>query len=189
MNRFGEPVTSIVFDSSNRSIALYDRNHARSLPDRIEVFIWNPDDKHDVTMFLTIGMAVFPLPKVTYRAELHFAVRKLLTHEEQHAVSCFLANLAVYPFLNGVAFDWWHTMSNPGDVPLYSTAKCLLLGRYTKKGWDNKNGWWDLLTTDEGDIRILTVVPITQEEKDLAGTIGLGAIRERLDAIDIFTPR
>jgi hypothetical protein len=140
-------------------------------------------------MFLTIGMAVFPLPEVTYRAELHFAVRKSLTHEEQHAVSRWLANIAVYPFHRGEPLDWWHTMSNPGDVPLYSTAKCVLLGRYTKKGWDAKNGFWDLLSTDEGDIRILTVVPITREEKDLGRFTGLGAIRERLEAIDIFTPR
>jgi hypothetical protein len=191
MKRFGEPATSIVFDQTNRnrSTALDDLIQPGGIPDRIEVFIWEPDHEHDVTMFLTIGMAVFPLPKVTHRAELHFAVRKPLTHEEQHAVSCFLANLAVYPFHHGEPLDWWHTMSNPGEIPLYSTAKCLLLGRYTKKGWDNKNGWWDLLTTDEGDIRILTVVPITQQEKDLGGTVGLGAIRERLDAIDIFTPR
>jgi hypothetical protein len=186
MERFGEPATSIVYDNTNRSTALDDPRQAGSIPDRIEVFIWEPDDKHDLTMFLTIGMSVSTLPKVTYRAELHFSVRKSLTHEEQHAVSRFLANIAVYPFVTGVPLDWWHTMSDPGDVPLYSTAKCVLLARHTKKGWDNKKGWWDLLSTDEGDIRILTVVPITREEKGLGR---LDAIRERLEAIDIFTPR
>jgi hypothetical protein len=142
--------------------------------------IWNANDECDITTFATIGMASLPLPKANHRVELHFAVRKSLEQSQISDVSCFLANLAMYPFQIGEPIDWWHTLSHPGEIPLFSTAKCLLLHpRFVKEGWDS-------IATDEGDVHILNAVPITKEEKDLRI---VSAILDRLSEVDIFEPR
>src|SRR5215831_14185895 len=171
IEHFGEPDCSLVFD---------DGKQIDGFPSRVDVFIWNPDDESDMTTFATIGMASLPLPKASHRAELHFAIRKSLDQKEIHGVSYFLANLAMYPFQIGEPLDWWHTLSNPGEIPLFLTAKCVLLHpRFVKEGWDS-------ITTDEGDVHILNVVPITQSEKDLRK---VSAILDRLQEVDIFEPR
>jgi hypothetical protein len=171
IEHFGEPDHSIVFD---------DARQIDGFPDRIDVLIWNPDNECDITTFATIGMASLPLPKARHRAELHFAVRKELEQRQISDVSRFLANLAMYPFQIGEPLDWWHTLNNPGEIPLFLTAKCVLLHpRFANDGWDS-------IVTGEGDVHILNVVPITREEKDLRE---ISAILDRLQEVDIFEPR
>jgi hypothetical protein len=171
IEHFGEPTDSIVFD---------DGKSMEGLPPRIDVFIWDADDKCAMTTFATIGMAAVPLPKADHRAELHFAVRRSLSQKEKHNVGQFLANVAMYPFQIGEPIDWWHTLSNPGDIPLFETAKCLLLyPRFVKGGWDT-------IPTARGDVHILNVIPITREEKHLRD---VSAILERLAEVDMFEPR
>ena len=172
IEHFGEPAHSIVFDDR--------KQQSDGLPSRIDVLIWIPDDQCEMTTFATIGMASLPLPKATHRAELHFAVRRSLDQTQIQEVSHFLANLAMYPFQIGEPLDWWHTLSNPGQIPLFFTAKCLLLHpRFVKDGWDT-------IITEEADVHILNVVPITQEEKDLRN---VSAILDRIQKVDIFEPR
>jgi hypothetical protein len=172
IEHFGEPAHSIVFD---------DRKQQNDgFPSRIDVLIWIPDDQCEMTTFATIGMASLPLPKARHRAELHFALRRSLDQKQMHAVSRFLANLAMYPFQIGEPLDWWHTLSNPGQIPLSLTTTCVLLHpRFVKDGWD-------IITTDEGDVHILNVVPITTEEKELRE---VSAILDRIQEVDIFEPR
>jgi len=171
IEQFGEPDSSVVFNTPKRK---------DGFPDRVEILIWYPDDDCDMTTFSTIGMASLPLPKAIHRAELHFAVRRRLEQNQISDVCIFLANLAMYPFQIGESLDWWHTLSHPGRIPLFSTAKCLLLHpRFVNEGWD-------CITTDDGDVHILNAVPITQEEKDLRNVC---AICAKLGEIDIFEPR
>lgn len=171
IEHFGEPNRSVVFD---------DRKQIDGFPNRVDVLIWYPNGECDITTFATIGMASLPLPKANHRAELHFAIRKSLEQSQIKDVSRFLANLAMYPFQIGEPLDWWHTLSRPGEIPLFSTAKCLLLHpRFVNEGWDS-------IATDEGDVHILNAVPITKEEKDLRE---VSAILDRLGEVDIFEPR
>jgi hypothetical protein len=170
IEHFGEPDQPLVFDGARQ---------IDGFPDRVDVLIWNPDDECDITTFATIGMASLPLPKANHRAELHFAVRKSLEQRQLSDVSRFLTNVAMYPFQIGEPLDWWHTPSNPSEIPLFLTAKCLLHPRFVNDGWDS-------IATNEGDVHILNVVPITKEEKDLRE---ISAILDRLDEVDVFEPR
>lgn len=171
IDHFGEPSESITFEDGK----LID-----GFPPRIDVLIWHADDQCDMTTFSTIGMAVAPLAKASYRAELHFSVRRTLSREETNHVARFLANLAMYPFQVGEPVDWWHTLSNPGNIPLFKTAQCVLFHpRFVKDGWDS-------ISTDEGEVHILNVIPITREEKDLRK---VSAIQDRLEELDMFDPR
>ncbi len=171
IEHFGEPSSSTFFD---------DAKQTEGFPNRVDVFVWDADSKCDMTTFSTIGMAALPLPKASHRAELHFAVRRSLGRKETRDVSRFLANLAMYPFQIGEPLDWWHTLSDPGDIPLFETTKCVLLHpRFVEDGWDS-------IATDEREVHILNVVPITREEKDLRK---VSLIMERLAEVDMFEPR
>jgi hypothetical protein len=168
---FGEPAHSIVYD---------DGKVPEGYPSRVDVFVWEPDEECEMCTFATIGMSAVPLPKAKHRAELHFAVRRALGMEEIGEVTRFLANLAMYPFQTGEPLNWWHTLSNPGKIPLYTSTGCLLLHpRFAGNGWDR-------IETDEACVHFLNVVPITREEKDLRQ---ISAILDRLDGIDLFEPR
>ena len=86
----------------------------------------------------------------------------------------------MYPFQTGEPIDWWHTLSNPGDIPMFETAKCLLLHpRFVKGGWDT-------IPTAPGDVHILNVIPITREEKELRD---VSSILDKLAEVDMFEPR
>ncbi len=171
LDHFGEPSHSIVFD---------DGKQRDGFPDRVDVMVWDPDEECDITTFATIGMATLLMPRAKHRAELHFAIRRLLTGSERASVAKFMANLAMYPFQIGEAVDWWHTIANPGAIPLFTAAQCVLFHpRFIEDGWDN-------IQTDDGEVHLLNIIPITLEEKDLRK---IDAILESLEGTDIFTPR
>lgn len=171
IDHFGDPTGSIVFD---------DGKQMSGFPERIDVFTWVPDAECDITTFATIGMAAMPMAGAEHRAELHFAVRRELTNDEIHKASVYLANLAMYPFYHSTYFDWWHTLSDTGPVPFYTEAQCILLHpRFVEDGWDG-------FETDGQRVKILNVVPVTRRELESGNASG---ILDRLDGIDIFTPR
>lgn len=174
IEHYGEPDESITFDDPK------DAKYARIGPERIDVFIWQANENCRMTAFSTIGMSDGQLPSAPHRAELHFTIRGPVSESDARAIARFLANLAMHPFHSGQPLDWWHTLREPGDIPLFKTAKCVIMHpRFVPKGWDN-------IKTDGFDIHILNVVPITLEELELRR---LSAIRDRLAAIDMFTPR
>ena len=74
LEHFGEPTNSIRFDDGKKQAGW---------PDLIDVFIWDPEPDLDITTFSTIGMSAEPLPGVSHRAELHFAVRQQINPEVQ----------------------------------------------------------------------------------------------------------
>src|SRR5262245_9202799 len=116
LEHFGEPTQSIVFDDG-KPLAGY--------PNRIDIFIWEPNADCDMTTVSTVGMSAEPIPNAMHRAELHFAVRRALSEPDQRAIAYFLANLAMYPFHSGEGLDWWHTIAEPGDIPLFQEARCV----------------------------------------------------------------
>jgi hypothetical protein len=148
--------------------------------------IWRPNDSIDIGTFSTIGMAARPMVDADYRAELHFSVRrKSFTEAEEHQIALFLANLATYPFHYGTRLNWWHSLRDPGSIPLYSVGMSVLFHpRFVKDGWDT-------ITHDQQKVRLLNVVPITQEERQLRSDSGLDALCDRWADlnIDLFTPK
>ena len=171
INRFGEPTDSIVFD---------DETPRAGYPERIDILIWDADDDCDITTFATIGLSSLPMPKAPYRAELHFAVRRHLDAREKQQFAGFLANLAMYPFQTEEPLDWWHTLRDPGSIPLHHTASCILLHpRFVEDGWDTS-------MIGDQEVRILNAIPITQQERELRQ---INLIQDALGGLDIFEPR
>lgn len=180
VDHFGEPDNSIRFGDGTI------REGEEHFPPVIDVMIWRPDDSVDVATFSTIGMSERPMPGADFRAELHFAVRrKSFTAEEEHQIALFLANLATYPFHYKTCLDWWHSLRDPGSIPLFSDGMSVLLHpSFVEDGWDT-------ITHDEQEVRLLNVVPITSEERQLKNNSGIDALFDRWADIDIdlFAPR
>jgi len=171
VEHFGEPDESWVFD---------DGKERGAYPDRVEVMLWRPTFDCDIATFATIGMADRPMIGATHRAELHFALRASLERHDELTVARFLANLAMYPFQIGSFLDWWHTISEPGAIPFYSRARCILLHpEFVRDGWSR-------IETTECEVRILNVVPITEAEKALKER---SRIADALSEVDMFSPR
>lgn len=171
VDHFGEPNDSWVFDDGKRS-DIY--------PNRIDVLVWGATTDCDITTFSTIGMSDREMLGAEHRAELHFAVRLTLPEEDRVAIARFLANLAMYPFQIGSFLDWWHIIADPGKIPLYSCAHCVLLHpRFVQSGWDT-------IQTAEGEVHILNVIPITREERALKEK---ARIADALSSVDMFSPR
>ena len=173
MEHFGEPTNSIRFDDGKKQAGW---------PDLIDVFIWDPEPDLDITTFSTIGMSAEPLPGVSHRAELHFAVRQQINPEVQKNIAHFLANVAMYPFHYSTAIDWWHRLRDPGNVPLFSTAQSLLFHpRFAKEGWDR-------IDYDGVAVKLLNAIPITAVEYEIK-PVGLIAEEWAKNGTDIFSPR
>ena len=127
---FGEPNHSIRFGDGTI------REGEEHFPPLLDVMIWRADDSLDITTFSTIGMSERPMDGVEFRAELHFAVRQSsLTEADEHEIALFLANLATYPFQNRTNLDWWHSLRDPGRIPLFSDGMTILFHpRFVKEG-------------------------------------------------------
>lgn len=171
IRNYGEPDESFVFE---------DPEPASGVPGRIDILVWNSDDKCDMATLSTIGMSDKPMKGANHRAELHFAIRKKLTKEEMGKLAHFMANLALHPFLTDSCFDWWHTIADPGNIPLFNRAVGVWLHPpFVPRGWAR-------IKDESTEIRILNIIPVTKEEMDIKN------IKQRLKAfegIDIFTPR
>lgn len=126
IENFGEPDDAIVYED-------HDASHRR--PARIDIFVWRASAEGDITPFSTIGMAASPMSGAGHRAELHFSIRGRLDSAAIGTTSKFLANVAMYPFLNDTFFDWWHKIRDPGKIPLFTSATAVLFHpRFVKTG-------------------------------------------------------
>ena len=148
--------------------------------------IWRPDDSVSIGIFSTIGMSERAMDGVDYRAELHFGIRRgSFTEEEELSIAVFLANLAVYPFYHRTHLNWWHSLRDPGRIPLFSEGMSVLFHpRLARDGWDT-------VTHGGQEVRLLNVVPITPLERKLKNDSGIDALLDHLVAtgIDPFVPR
>jgi len=172
IERYGEPDRSIVYED-------HDPPDGRLA--RIDIFVWPPSAHEDVTIFSTIGMAASPMVGANHRAELHFPIRGRFDAATVGEMSLFLANLAMYPFLNATFFDWYHRVPRAGLIPLFSSATSVLLHpKFVDTGWDT-------IEFDDVLVRILNVVAITPNEQQMN-------IFDLMDhwtnsGIDVFAPR
>jgi hypothetical protein len=152
IEHFGEPDESIVFDDDHAVT-----HTPAQMPARIDVFVWHPGPELDITTFATIGMSYQPMAGAAHRAELHFAVRAKLPPSDVQACAVFLANLATYPFHTETHFDWWHKLNDPGNIPLFSNAKSVLLyPRFVEDGWDE-------IPHNGTVVKLLNVIPISAQ--------------------------
>jgi hypothetical protein len=170
---FGEPDESLVYEEASASV---------ERPNRIDVFVWHASADMDITTFSTIGMAATPMPGAKHRAELHFSIRHALDRCSISNFSIFLANLAMYPFLNNTFFDWWHKVRTPGVIPLYSNAMAVLFHpRFVDGGWES-------IEAEGLLVKILNVVPITMDEYEMRPFSRLFDLWDKI-GLDLFEPR
>ena len=179
LDNFGEPDHSIRFGDGTI------RENEEHFPPIIDVMIWRPDGSADITTFSTIGMSEMPMTEVPYRCELHFSVRSEKPLENESTIARFLANLATYPFHYETHFNWWHTLRDPGRIPLFSEGMAVLFHpRFVGDGWDT-------IIHHDQTVKLLNVVPITQEERRLNDDSGIQALMDHWgdQMIDLFEPR
>lgn len=179
LDHFGEPDRSRRFGDGSCQPG------EEHFPSWIDVFIWRGDEEIDITTFATIGVSEKPMEECSHRAEMHFAIRREFTEAEENQVCVFLANLAVYPFHHRTHFNWWHTLGTPGNIPLFSDEMAVLLHpAFVEEGWDYVN-------VDNLTVKILNVVPITQEERAMVRQQGAQSLLNLWEEqeIDIFAPR
>jgi hypothetical protein len=180
LDHFGEPDRSIRFGDGTI------RDGEEHFPPVIDIMIWRPDDVVDIGTFSTIGMSERPMSGVDYRVELHFAIRwKSFTAEDENQIARFLANLATYPFHYKTHLNWWHSLSDPGSIPLFSKGMSVLFHpRFVEDGWDT-------ITHKGQSVKILSVVPITAEERILKSESGIDGLCDHWAELnmDLLKPR
>ena len=180
VDHFGEPDRSIRFGDGTI------RDGEEHFPPVIDVMIWRPDDDVDIGTFATIGMSERPMSGADHRVELHFAIRrKSFTEEEENRIARFLANMATYPFHYKTHLNWWHSLRDPGSIPLFSEGMSVLFHpRFVEDGWDT-------IIHNDQTVKILNVVPVTAEERSLKTESGMDVLLDHWAeiSIDLFEPR
>ena len=156
MERRGDAATSITFDDGPGPIA------------RLDVFLYRPADPSGLTTFVTVGMATAPMPAeggAGGRAELWLSRAGALTEQDEHQIAMQLANLAVYPWKTGRAVSWAQIVGFGQDFPTFPGCSAAFLAGPLLTDTP------DWLDTCEGRVRVITVVPITEQERAAAATM------------------
>jgi hypothetical protein len=151
----------------------------------VHVALWRPDRDSDVTSLQTFGMSAKPMPNSTTRAELHLGCREPLDEAQCEQLAYLLAHLAAYPFLHRVPLDWWEIIPNAGHLPGFPGCRHLLLHpRLAEESTDE-------IDDEEGTIKLLYVVPITEYERRLLVEQGREAFLDHLvlNRIDLLKDR
>lgn len=157
--------------------------------DRLDVLVRRPRDRDPMTSFVTVGMSVEPMPAGdapghSRRAELRLARRGGLAGAEEAAVAQQLANIAVYPWITGNRLDWGHTLGIDKDFPTFPGCRAVFLSGPATADMP------DCLFIGEESIRIINVVPITDGERERAGTVrAVDFITELMADLDIHSER
>ena len=176
--RFGEPAQSIRYQDPPLDASI-------AVPAFVDVMVWPADEELNITTFATIGMCDLEMPQSGQRAELHFSLEGDADPQTTAEITRFLANLALYPFINHSHLDWWHVIPNAGHIPHFAGMHSLLLHpSFVEGGWDH-------LCDLSQPIKILNVVPITANELAqyrVGGIDGLLQDFERHDT-NLFAPR
>ena len=172
ISKFGEPARSVSYENPpSDSDDIY--------PSSIDVMVWSPDNEVNITTFATIGMSEKVMQGADHRAELHFSVEGTLGTELTSEITMFMANLSLYPFMNNTYFDWGYTLPGIGKVPGFPAAGSLLLHpAFMEDGWD-------LISTDDAEVKIINVIPVTQKEYMLSKEKGINAMLDYMDENNI----
>lgn len=173
VKNYGDPDLQFQFDTNGSNLL-----------SRLDVFVWQPTNKIPMTTFSTMGMADTPMKGVTYRCEIHWIIRGTLSDTEQSECASFLANLAEYPFKKNTFLDHWHIIPNLPIPEFNNCSNILFHPTFITGGWDNME--WNTCL-----IKILNLVPITNEENKLAVRSGVNVMLDYLykSQIDIFSDR
>ena len=170
--KFGEPSSSVRYDNP-------PSNNSEIYPSFIDVMVWQPEEDVNMTTFSTIGMSEKSMQGAEHRAELHFSVEGTVDEELASEITMFMANVSLYPFMNATFFDWWYTLPNVNENPGFPSAGGLLLHpAFVEDGWD-------LICTDEGQVKIINLVPITKEEHALSKEQGIDSMLDYMDEHEI----
>ncbi|MBS2539137.1 suppressor of fused domain protein [Catenulispora sp. NF23] len=157
MERRGDAAASITFDDGPGPIA------------RLDVFVYRPVDPSGLTTFVTVGMASAPMPAPEGgeggRAELWLSRTGALAEPDERQIAMQLANLAVYPWKTGRAVSWAQIVGFEHDFPTFPGCPAVFLAGPLLTDTP------DWLDTCEGKVRVITVVPITEQERAAAATM------------------
>ena len=174
MERRGDAAASLTFDDGPGPIA------------RLDVFIYRPADPAGFTTFVTVGMATAPMPAADGaeggRAELWLSRAGALSPEDEQQIAMQLANLAVYPWKTGRAVSWAQIVGFEHDFPTFPGCPAVFLAGPLLADTPD---WFD---TCEGRVRVITVVPITAQERAAAVTVPPMTFAGNLiESRDVFT--
>lgn len=151
---------------------------------RLDIFVWQATNHIPMTTFSTAGMADLVMKDAAHRCEIHWTIRGTLAEKDISSCSYFLSKLAEYPFTKNITLDHWHIIKDL-DIPVFSKCSNILFHpTFVKDGWDKID--WNGET-----IKILNIVPLTDEEGREAVTSGVNVMLDRLfqSRIDIFSNR
>jgi hypothetical protein len=136
---------------------------------RLDVFVHRATDPAGVTTFVTVGMSAAVMPTAagteSGRAELWLSRRGIVGPEDEHRIALQLANLAVYPWKTDRSVGWGQIVGLGRDFPTFPGCSAVFLAGPLLAGAP------DWLDTCEGKVRVITVVPITAEERATAVTL------------------
>jgi len=174
MERRGDASASITFDDGPGPIA------------RLDVFVYRPADPAGLTTFVTVGMSTAPMPSPDGqeggRAELWLSRAGALAEEDEQQIAMQLANLAVYPWKTGRAVSWAQIVGFEQDFPTFPGCPAVFLAGPLLADTP------DWLDTCEGTVRVITVVPITEQERATAATMPpMTFAGHLLEARNVFT--
>jgi hypothetical protein len=151
----------------------------------VHVAIWDANKDCDVTTFATLGMSEGLMSGVDYRAELTLGYRGKLNSPVRWSLSNFVANVTEYPFMNGLALDWWQCLNNPGVIPGFPGCTNLLVA---PTFGDDK---FRHFPEPDHNVKLLSLVPITPRENRILVEEGRSAFLDYWESsgADIFAPR
>jgi hypothetical protein len=118
-------------------------------------------------------------------SELLFWVQGRLSESLERNIAEFLANLALFPFFDAIRFSWWTSMRLDAVLPGYKTCNAVVLHPpFQENGWAQMQSPW-------GDIQLLNVVPITEEEVEVKERKGYIELQELFyqQKVDLFSFR
>ena len=173
----GEPTDLFVFDAA-------ELDHPVHLP-LIHVPSWAADEHCDVTGLNTLGMSERPIPGTDEYAEFHLGFRGRLTQAECLDLARLLANVAEYPFENGLKLGWWEIIPRAGHIPVFTGCRHLLLHPKLAEGGIEQ------LEDDEGPVKLIYVVPITPYERRLLTGHGRSSFLQYVEenGVDLLADR
>ncbi|NUM79633.1 suppressor of fused domain protein [bacterium] len=174
---YGEPDIHFRFDA-----------HAainKSVLDYLDVFVWRPTPEIPMTTLSTMGMGERAMIGCPHRCEIHWTIRGSMSEQEESDAAAFLANIATWPFLNNNHFDYWHVLPDVGHIPQFENCSSIIFHPAFKKGG------WDQVVQKEMTVKLLNLIPISANEKELAITSGVGVMLDRMydQGVDIFKDR
>lgn len=153
---------------------------------RLDVFIYRSAEQAGFTTFATVGMATAPMPATDGepgdRAELWLSRHGVLSEQDERQIAIQLANLAVYPWKTGSTVTWGQIVGFESDFPTFPGCPAVFLAGPLLRDTP------DWLDTCEGKVRVITVVPITAEERAAAAAVPPKTFAANLiEARDVFT--